>query len=206
MNEPQPIPTNPELHPNENEGQPAQAQQLAEELRDIAAEGNPEQPKLLDISTPEYTQMLVEAPVFAKKGTVEARQVTVPEEVTTTLADGTQETVNTAVPGDFVITNPGGERYILKPDNFAKRYEATDEAGVYRAKGMARAFQNPTGAEIDIMAPWGEVQHGGPDCMIATTYDPENPDEVGSDRYIIGAAEFVDTYATYAEVYGTQAP
>lgn len=36
--------------------------------------------------------------------------------------------------------------------------------------------------------------------MIATVFDPDNPYEVGSDRYIIGAAEFAETYGPIEEV------
>jgi hypothetical protein len=140
-----------------------------------------------------------------KKGIVGVRQVSEREEVRTTLADGTEETVNVAEAGDVVVTNPGGEKYVLKPDNFAKRYEATEEEGVFRAKGMVRALPNPTGQPIEIMAPWGEKQFGNPDCMVATVFDPDQPELIGTDRYIIGAEEFRATYAPIEEVYGPQA-
>ncbi len=148
---------------------------------------------LLDLTTPEMTAKLAEAPIYRKNAIVEAQQVTEQTTVTTKLADGTEETVNTAEAGDYIVTNPSGEKYVLKPDNFAKRYEPMED-GKFRAKGMSRAFVNPTGGPISIMAPWGEVQKGGPDCMIATVYDPEHPDEIGSDRYIIGGDEFKQTF------------
>jgi hypothetical protein len=50
---------------------------------------------------------------------VEARVATEREEITTTLVDGTVETVNTAEESDVVVTNPGGEKYVLKPEKFA---------------------------------------------------------------------------------------
>lgn len=65
---------------------------------------------------------------------------------------------------------------------------------------MARAVDNPTGQDIQIMAPWGELQFGGPDCKIATVFDPDNPNGVGPDRYIIGRQEFEDTYGPIEEV------
>lgn len=71
---------------------------------------------------------------------------------------------------------------------------------MYRAKGMARAFKNDTGAPIEIMAPWGELQQGDENCMIATVFDPDNPNEIGSDRYIIGSDEFAETYGPIEEV------
>jgi hypothetical protein len=165
-------------------------------------EQHPKQNQKLDLSTDEYTERFTKAAVFAKKGKVEARQVTQREEIRTTLANGAEETVNLAERGDMVVSNPTGEKYVLKPDNFAKRYEATEEDGIYRAKGLARAFQNPTGSDIQIIAPWGEPQYGDPDCMIATVFDPENPDFIGSDRYIIGGEEFQATYAPFEEVFG----
>lgn len=154
----------------------------------------------LDLQTEEVTQKFAEAPIYAKKAIVSARQSAVGEKVQTILEDGTVETVNTAEEGDIIVTNPGGESYILKPDNFAKRYEATEEDGVFRAKGMARAYQNDTGHEITVIAPWGEEQHGGADCMIANVFDPDNPERIGIDRSVIGAQEFAETYGLAEEV------
>ena len=154
----------------------------------------------IDLSTDDYTLKLAEAPVFAKKAEVSAVVAAAGQEVRTVLANGTEETVNITEEGDVIVTNPGGEQYILKPENFAKRYESTTEDGVYRAKGMARAFKNDTGAPIEIMAPWGEPQFGDENCMIATVFDPDNPNDIGSDRYIIGADEFAETYGPIEEV------
>ena len=50
------------------------------------------------------------------------------------------------------------------------------------------------------MAPWGEPQCGDENCMIATVFDPDNPNEIGADRYIIGADEFAETYGPIEEV------
>lgn len=171
---------------------------------------NPEQLEVkkqnleLDLSTSEWTATLAEAPVYAKKGMVEARILTEDEQLDTVLADGTVETSRTVPAGEVVVTNPGGEKYAIEREKFDKRYDATAEEGVYRAKGMARAVDNPTGQDIQIMAPWGELQFGGPDCKIATVFDPENPDEVGPDRYIIGRQEFEDTYGPIEEVLASE--
>lgn len=154
----------------------------------------------VDLSTEEYTAKLAEAPVFAKKAEVNAAIAAGGEKIETVLADGTVETTNVANPGDAIITNPGGEKYIIPAETFTKRYEATTEEGVFRAKGMSRAFKNDTGAPIEIMAPWGEPQYGDENCMIATVFDPDNPNEIGADRYIIGAAEFAETFGPIEEV------
>ncbi|MFZ2544654.1 MAG: PGDYG domain-containing protein [Candidatus Saccharimonadales bacterium] len=160
-------------------------------------------PKELDLSTSEWTSRLANAEVYAKKAIVQAREAVPGETITTTLADGTVETTNTAGENTIIITNPGGEEYIIGAEKFAGRYESTGVDGEYRATGMARAVKNPTGGDIQVMAPWGELQFGGPDALIATVFDPLNPDEVSADRYIIGSEEFKDTYAPYEDVYGS---
>lgn len=154
----------------------------------------------LDLSTPEWEATLAEAPVYAKKGMVEARILAEDEQLDTVLADGTVETSRIVPAGEVIVTNPGGEQYAIEREKFDKRYEVTSEDGIYRAKGMVRAVDNPTGEDIQVMAPWGELQFGGPDCKIASVFNPDNPDEVSSDRYIIGGQEFEDTYGPIEEV------
>ncbi len=155
----------------------------------------------VDPHTPEISEALANAPLYEKTATVQAREATEGEVIETVLEDGTVETSNTASAGDMVITNPGGEQYIIGGEKFTSRYGDTDEPGVFKAKGMARAINNPTGEEISVVAPWGEVQYGGPDAKILVAVDPENPDaEIGADRYIIGGQEFMDTYGLVSEV------
>ena len=151
-------------------------------------------PQELDLQTGEWTRALAKAPIYRKFGKVRAEVAQGGESLQTILADGTVETTNIANPGDIIVTNPGGERYIIGASNFNLRYEATDENGVFRAKGKARIVPNPTGRPIKIVAPWGEEQFGGPDALIATVYDPNNPDEISANRYIIGRSEFNTTY------------
>jgi hypothetical protein len=147
---------------------------------------------LIDLSTPETTLALSSAQRYSKRGTVQARMAVEREEVVTTLANGLEETRNVAAPGDWVVTNPTGEVYVLSDETFNKRYyEAGDK---YYARGMCRAIVNPYPHPIEILAPWGEKQFGDEDCIIAVVYDPETPEEVGPDRYLIGRKEFVATY------------
>lgn len=133
------------------------------------------------------------APLWRKKAVVSARQTTTVESLKTVLADGTVETSRDAVPaGHWIITNPGGEEYAISPEKFEKLYEDTDEEGRFRAKGVIRAYQNPTGHPVTIIAPWGEVQYGDENCWFAAGTDENmNPTD---DRYIIGGQEFKDTY------------
>lgn len=153
----------------------------------------------LDLSTDEFTAQFAAAPVYRKSAVVNARPAVPGEQVVTTLADGTVETTVTCDGGEIVITNPGGELYVVGGEKFAKRYAPLGD-GRFQARGMVRAVINPAGGDVTVIAPWGEEQHGGPACMFAVIYDPEEPEEVGSDRYLIGAAEFAETYALAADV------
>jgi ADP-ribose pyrophosphatase YjhB (NUDIX family) len=147
----------------------------------------------LDLAADELTALLAEAPVYRKTGLVRIRPAVAGETITTVLADGTVETVNTAGENQYVIEAASGEEYIIDADRL-DRYEATEEPGVFRAKGMVRAIDNPTGRPIEITAPWGEKQYGKRDCKLAVVYDPAQPEVVGTDRDIIGAEEFAGTY------------
>lgn len=168
-----------------------------------ASGSNPERRVRLDLATPDYTAKLAEAPIYRKKSLVRARIAEEGELVETVLADGTRETTNRTRAGQVVITNPGGEEYIYKAaetdidaarTHFRQRHEETEEAGVYRAKGKIRAIPNDTGHPIEIMAPWGEPQYADVGGKIGTPFDPEKPDEISLDRYLIGGQEFIDTY------------
>lgn len=132
--------------------------------------------------------MLAEANVFRKNVLVRAERALSGAVVRTMLPNGLFETVNVASEGDWLITNPGGEQYLLDASSFHKRYESTDSPGVYRSVGKVRALLNPYGEGVSILAPWGEVQYGDADCWFAS---PVGDDEV----YIIGGVEMMSTYS-----------
>jgi hypothetical protein len=52
---------------------------------------------------------------------VQARRAKVGEQITTTLASGAKETVNTANEGDWIVTNPSGEQYIISQTVFSSQ-------------------------------------------------------------------------------------
>jgi len=150
--------------------------------------------KEIDRHDPIITTGIESAPVYKKKGEVTAQVAAGGEKIETILADGTKETANTAEAGDFIITNPGGERYIVKPDKFNKRYGPKEgEEGVYEAKGYCKAISNPYEEDIKMMASWGEVQIGDWECKLADTYDPETK-TLGGEPYIIEKNAFEQTY------------
>src|SRR5581483_1699046 len=82
-----------------------------------------------------------------------------------------------------------------------RRYEPVGD-GRYQAKGLIRAFRNPAGQPVTITAPWGEEQHQGPDCLFAAEYFPDDPERITADRYLIGAAEFAETYVPFEAAGG----
>ncbi len=147
----------------------------------------------VDLNVPTITAVLASAPVFQKQGHVTARRAVVGEKIATVLASGAKETDNTAKEGDWIVTNPSGEQYIIGEQKFNGRYEATDKPGVYKAKGSCRAVVNPFGKPIEIMASWGEPQTGGVDCMVADTCDADGSN-LGGKPYLIDAAAFAETY------------
>ncbi len=162
-----------------------------------ASSGAPDGTQALDLSHRSITKALAQAPVYEKTGTVQLRPAQPGEQISTVLADGTVETVNKAGANDVVITNPNGEEYLMPAEKAATRYEPTSEPGVYKAKGMIRVMDNPTGGPIEITAPWGEKQIGDANAKIAVQFDPQNPLKIGGDRYIIAGEEFKQTYAPF---------
>jgi hypothetical protein len=132
---------------------------------------------------------------YRKNGYVRARRVSVATPVLTILADGRRETRNVAAPGDYIVTGPGGEQYVVKPDVFAARYERkSGSTDLYFAHGRIVAVPNPLGNAVYLVASWGEVQSGSGDCMIADTLDPATKKRAGR-PYIIDRAEFEKTYS-----------
>ncbi len=132
--------------------------------------------------------------VYRKVAQVHARRATQETAVKTVLADGTWETNNIAEPGDYVVTGAGGERYVVKSETFKVRYAPKrGRKAVYLARGQIVAFKNPFGRPICLKAPWGEMQYGSEDCMIADALDPATQ-QLAGEPYLIAGEEFTRTY------------
>ena len=150
--------------------------------------------KKVDRKSSEVLSALATDPVFKKQGRVQGRPAVEDEEVVTKLANGAEETKNTAKAGAWVMTNPSGEQYIISEQKFLARYEAVDgEPGVYQAKGHCRAVRNPFGESIEIMASWGQPQTGDENCLFADTCDAEG-NNMGGEPYLIDSKAFEETY------------
>lgn len=68
----------------------------------------------IDRKAPEIIEALTHAAIYKKQGQVEARHAEVGESITTRLASGKVEvSKNEANEGDWVVTNPNGEKYLI---------------------------------------------------------------------------------------------
>ncbi len=67
----------------------------------------------VDRKSPDILAALAKAPVYRKQGQVNARLAETGEKIATMLASGAKETDNTANEGDWIVTNPSGEQYIM---------------------------------------------------------------------------------------------
>jgi len=128
---------------------------------------------------------------IAKKSvTVIARPAVDGEIIETILANGHKETENTATANDMVVTNKGGEQYLMSKEKFDDRYEPTEKEFCYQAKGQI----SYVGIEQDttFIAPWGKeitILAGG---VICSPYPEGEKKEV----YGIAGDEFKETYET----------
>ncbi len=149
----------------------------------------------VDRKSPEIMEALKNAPIYKKFGEVKARQAVAGEKITTILESGQKETENTANEGDFIVTNPGGEEYIISEKKFLSRYEGTDKEGIYGARGFCKAIKNPYGKPVEIIASWGEAQVGDENAFFADVCDEQGNAE--GEPYIIEGNAFANTYKAY---------
>ena len=148
----------------------------------------------IDRKSPEILSLIENAPIYKKHGLVHARLAVPGEIVSTVLASGLVETPeNIAEPGDWVVTNPDGEEYIVDKATFLSRNIKTENDGEYLAVGYCKAIQNIYGKPIEILASWGRPEYGGDDCYLADTCDASGALMHG-EPYIIEHQAFKDTY------------
>ncbi len=140
----------------------------------------------------EILALLLQAPLYQKHAIVKARKVIPGERVETITSSGITETIKTGLEGDWLVTNPTGEQFVLDNNTFTSRNIATDTEGVYKAVGYCKAVQNPYGKAIEIMASWGQAQYGDANCYIADTCGEDGV--MHGEPYIIERRAFVDTY------------
>ena len=91
------------------------------------------------------------------------------------------------MPGDWILTNPGGERYVVNPTTFAKKYEPAPELGKrwYKPTGGVAKFLETT-EDMTFVCSWGAEQSIDAGGFINVTSL--------EDIYGIAREEFFDTY------------
>ena len=124
---------------------------------------------------------------YAKFARVQAEQATKETPIITILANGLQETTNTAMAGDWIVTNPGGEKYVVTNSKFLKKYEPAPELGDgwYKPTGGVQKFIEATETLVFVCS-WGEEQTINAGGFINVT--------CLDDIYGIAHQEFFDTY------------
>ncbi len=124
---------------------------------------------------------------YTKFARVLAREAKEGEVIETILTDGHRETSNKANAGDWIVTNPGGESYIVPANKFGKKYEPAPELGEGWFKptgGIAKFIQ--ISENISFICSWGEAQNMRAGSFISIT----SLDDI----YGIAEQEFYDTY------------
>ena len=126
---------------------------------------------------------------YRKNVTVRARLAT-PGEVIETRINGHLETRKKAGNDEMLISNPGGELYVVPGKTFRSKYSllSSSEDGwqKYEAKGEIWAVQNPFGSSIEIQAPWGEPMYGDESCWLVVNAD--------GDAYLLDDTAKNETY------------
>lgn len=156
----------------------------------------------VDLFSPEITEALSAATIYAKVERATVRPAIPGEVIESIPSNDHKQTTRTATNDELVLTyHSSGERVIQPLDIFETRWEPTDEAGVFRAKGLSRIIDNPTGRDFITETDWG-VQNNKADYLIACVYDPASPDIVSNDRYAIAREVYERTFAPVEAVYG----
>ena len=122
---------------------------------------------------------------YNKFGNVTFLVAETPHEVVTITADG-KETTNTAEVGDYVVINPTGERYVVKPAKFHSRYEVIEE-NLATCTGSCWGIKWE-GDQFEFEATWGEAMV----CKDGDMLVSPNPEL--TEVYRIARAEFEATY------------
>lgn len=124
---------------------------------------------------------------YEKFARVQAVQAQGGERIETILANGTKETTNIANSGDWIVTNPGGETYIVPAAKFPKKYEACPELGEnwYKPAGGIQKFIE-LAEDTKFVCSWGEEQFIAKGGFINVS----NLDDI----YGIARDEFFNTY------------
>lgn len=110
------------------------------------------------------------------------------EQEVITQHSGQVEVKNTALPGDYILTDTQGGLYAVKPEVFAKRYEVINEKTA-KAKGQCWATQW-SDAPSTFESPW----KAGEEMIIEPGDYLASPDDQFTEVYRIKKEEFETSY------------
>lgn len=127
---------------------------------------------------------------YTKTVRVKARKGTVGDILVTRMKSGLVETVNTVKhDGDFILTNPSGEEYIIPKATFEAKYNPVpNEQSEYSPKPSPQLFLR-INESISFTAPWGEAMNIAAGGFLNVT------DIKKKDVYGIQKEEFLETYS-----------
>lgn len=154
-----------------------------------------------------------EAAGFAtKKAQIFAAEAQSEMQVTTFVKDGTEETVNTAKIGDYIVFNGDDQGslllnddgsynvYVIDQEKFYNLYEALEDQDiknieynnqdmdVKKYKSKSKIYAIKVNTDFKITAPWGAEQLGKSGAYLVINVT------AGGDSYIIAEDEFYKTY------------
>lgn len=139
----------------------------------------------IDLNTEEYTKRFNEASDFEKIAVVKAEEAKEQELVITLVHSKNgmlEETRKSAKKGDFIVTNPSGERYVVSREKFFTLYEMLP-GGMFKSTGTVKAIR--INKNVEFIAPWGEKMR-----ILSGGYLVDNKGE----RYGIEEKVFTSTY------------
>lgn len=146
----------------------------------------------IDVKSKDIIDALNKSPIYLKNILVKIRPAKENEQIITTLNDGEKETFNIAKIGDWIVTNPSNEEYIIDNKNFSEHYKKTDKPNLYIENSYCKAIKNPFNKPIKINAPWGFTQIGDEKCMIINKCQVNGILE--NSPYIVDIDSFEETY------------
>lgn len=160
------------------------------------------EPKVLDQETlvkilngKDANSVFGQVDTYAKYARIQAVEAKGGEHIMTKLTDGTVEVSDhVAKAGEWIVTNPGGEQYVVESAKFAKKYEKAAELGDgwFKPKGAPQKFRKIK-YDMTIRASWGEEQLLRKGAYINVTDM--------SDIYGVAEKEFADTYKSIKTLY-----
>lgn len=145
--------------------------------------------KVATVTAVEVTESMLESP--------ESTVLT----VDTLLPDGSIETRNMAEVGDWLVTNPGGETYVVSADTFKATYELV-ENDIYRSVSKPRLIGSPvlSPARMAFRANWGLLYGKRGDFFMLSTQQTKDGEIVATPTYIINRQALIETYASAFEL------